>query len=45
MLGDAIVRVLAATGYEVTREYYFNDGGRQMRVLGESVRARSRLAP
>ena len=28
------------SGYRVTREYYFNNGGRQMRVLGESVRAR-----
>jgi arginyl-tRNA synthetase len=27
-------------GYDVTREYYFNDAGRQMRVLGESTRAR-----
>ena len=27
-------------GYDVTREYYFNDGGRQMRMLGESVSAR-----
>ncbi len=40
VLGDAIARLLEATGHEVTREYYFNDGGRQMRVLGESVRAR-----
>ena len=40
VLGDAIARLLAATGHDVTREYYFNDGGRQMRVLGESVRAR-----
>ena len=40
VLGDAIVRLLEATGYEVTREYYFNDAGRQMRVLGESLRAR-----
>ena len=29
-----------ATGFIVTREYYFNNGGRQMRLLGESVRAR-----
>ena len=29
-----------AVGYDVTREYYFNDAGRQMRVLGESTRAR-----
>ena len=40
VLGDAIARLLEAQGYDVTREYYFNDGGRQMRVLGESVRAR-----
>jgi arginyl-tRNA synthetase len=40
VLGDVIARLLDATGYDVTREYYFNDGGRQMRVLGESVRAR-----
>ncbi len=40
VLGDCIARLLQATGYDVTREYYFNDGGRQMRVLGESVRAR-----
>ncbi len=35
-----IARLLEATGWAVTREYYFNDGGRQMRVLGESVKAR-----
>jgi arginyl-tRNA synthetase len=40
VLGDCIARLLERTGFEVTREYYFNDGGRQMRVLGESVRAR-----
>ncbi len=40
VLGDAIARLLAATGHQVTREYYYNDAGRQMRVLGESTRAR-----
>ncbi|HTT76338.1 MAG TPA: arginine--tRNA ligase, partial [Candidatus Binataceae bacterium] len=40
VLGDAISRLLEASGYEVTREYYFNDGGRQMKLLGESVRVR-----
>jgi arginyl-tRNA synthetase len=40
VLGDSIARLLEATGYAVTREYYFNDGGRQMRVLGQSVKAR-----
>ncbi len=40
VLGDTIARLFEATGYRVTREYYFNNGGRQMRLLGESVRAR-----
>jgi len=40
VLGDTLARVLEATGWQVTREYYFNDGGRQMRVLGDSVKAR-----
>ncbi len=40
ILGDTIARLLEAVGYEVQREYYFNDAGRQMRVLGESTRAR-----
>ena len=40
ILGDAIARLLEATGHQVTREYYFNNAGRQMMVLGESVKAR-----
>jgi arginyl-tRNA synthetase len=40
ILGDCLARLLEKVGYEVTREYYFNDGGRQMRVLGDSVKAR-----
>lgn len=40
IIGDAIARLLAASGYNVHREYYFNDAGRQMRVLGESTQAR-----
>jgi arginyl-tRNA synthetase len=40
VLGDCVARLLEFTGYAVTREYYFNNGGRQMRVLGDSVRAR-----
>jgi arginyl-tRNA synthetase len=38
--GDTIANLLEATGYEVDREYYFNNAGRQMRVLGDSVRLR-----
>jgi arginyl-tRNA synthetase len=40
VLGDTIANLLDATGHTVTREYYFNDAGRQMRLLGESLRAR-----
>ncbi len=40
VLGDAIARLLDAVGYEVEREYYYNDAGRQMRVLGASTQAR-----
>lgn len=42
VLGDTVARLLEWTGAEVEREYYFNDAGRQMRVLGESVQARYR---
>jgi len=40
ILGDVIARLLEASGWKVTREYYFNNGGRQMRVLGQSLKAR-----
>lgn len=40
VLGDTIANLLECTGYDVSREYYFNDAGRQMRALGASVRAR-----
>tara|TARA_B100000315_G_C14587915_1_gene594148 strand:+ start:1618 stop:3261 length:1644 start_codon:yes stop_codon:yes gene_type:complete len=37
VLGDIIANILSCYGFDVTREYYFNDAGRQMRLLGESV--------
>ena len=40
VLGDSIASLLTATGWEVAREYYFNNGGRQMRLLGESLQVR-----
>jgi len=40
VLGDCIANLLETQGYEVTREYYFNDAGRQMQILAESVRYR-----
>ena len=42
VIGDTIARLLEATGHDVVREYYFNDAGKQMRVLGESVQLRYR---
>lgn len=35
--GDSLARILEAAGYPVSREYYFNDGGNQIRLLAESV--------
>lgn len=40
VVGDTVANLLEWLGYRVTREYYFNDAGRQMRVLGDSVRLR-----
>ncbi|MFQ3598982.1 MAG: arginine--tRNA ligase [Chloroherpetonaceae bacterium] len=40
VLGDCIANLLEAQGYSVTREYYFNNAGRQMRTLADSVRLR-----
>ncbi len=40
--GDALARVLDRAGYQVSREYYVNDTGGQIRALGESLLARRR---
>jgi arginyl-tRNA synthetase len=40
--GDALSRILQHHGHAVFREYYFNDAGSQIRLLGESVQARAR---
>ena len=40
VLGDTVANILEWHRYEVTREYYYNDAGRQMRILGQSVAAR-----
>jgi len=40
ILGDSISNILEWNGYKITREYYFNNAGRQMRILGNSVKAR-----
>lgn len=40
VLGDCIANLLETQGYNVTREYYYNDAGKQMTILAESVRYR-----
>ncbi|MGA2451161.1 MAG: arginine--tRNA ligase [Polyangiaceae bacterium] len=39
VFGDAVSRLLEARGHRVTREYYINDRGNQVRTFAESVRA------
>ena len=39
-VGDALCNVLALSGYEVTREYYLNDAGNQINILGNSIHLR-----
>ena len=40
VIGDAMARLLEAAGYEVQREYYFNNAGNQMVTLGKSLKVR-----
>jgi arginyl-tRNA synthetase len=40
VMGDTLARAMEAAGYDVTREYYFNNAGRQMEMLGESLKIR-----
>ncbi len=42
VLGDVVARLLEVTGHLVTREYYINDFGNQVRLLSASVRAAAR---
>ena len=39
-LGDSLARLLEATGWSVSREFYYNDAGAQIDNLGKSVQAR-----
>lgn len=39
-VGDTLARMLAATGWEVSREFYYNDAGAQIQNLALSVQAR-----
>ncbi|MFN2114259.1 MAG: arginine--tRNA ligase [Anaerolineae bacterium] len=40
VIGDTVANALEAAGFDVTREFYFNNAGSQMRRLGESYRCR-----
>ena len=39
-LGDSLANIMTFLNYDVTREYYLNDEGNQMNILGRSIRAR-----
>lgn len=39
-VGDTLANIYSWCGYEVTREYYFNNAGNQMNKLGESIMVR-----
>ncbi len=41
-VGDCMARVLAAAGWQVTKEFYYNDAGNQIANLGVSVQARAK---
>ncbi len=41
VIGDCIARVLDANGWDVTREFYYNDAGAQINNLAISVQARA----
>jgi arginyl-tRNA synthetase len=40
VMGDTLANLLSAAGYQVEREYYYNNAGRQMEILGHSARLR-----
>ena len=41
-LGDSLAAIMRTCGYAVTKEFYLNDGGNQINILGRSVYARYR---
>jgi len=41
-VGDSVANILSICGYDVQREYYINDSGRQIQTLGRSVLLRCR---
>ncbi|MBN1466740.1 arginine--tRNA ligase [candidate division KSB1 bacterium] len=43
-VGDVLANLFNAIGFKAAREYYVNDAGRQVKLLGESLAARYRTA-
>ncbi|MDE2010139.1 MAG: arginine--tRNA ligase [Candidatus Omnitrophica bacterium] len=43
-VGDVLVNILQAVGFSAKREYYVNDEGNQINILGRSIQARARQA-
>ncbi|MGE0267650.1 MAG: arginine--tRNA ligase [Candidatus Omnitrophota bacterium] len=41
-VGDALGNILQFIGYDVTKEYYVNDGGNQINILGQSIQLRAK---
>lgn len=41
-VGEALARIMKHSGFRVQKEYYLNDGGRQIQLLGQSLQARYR---
>jgi len=40
-VGDALANILGFIGFKASREYYVNDGGNQINLLGESIKCRA----
>ncbi len=40
-VGDALANILDYIGFRATREYYVNDGGNQINILGDSIKCRA----
>jgi arginyl-tRNA synthetase len=40
VIGDTLARLMRAAGYQVELEYYYNDAGRQIQMLGEAAKIR-----
>ncbi len=44
VVGDILARIMETAGYDVSKEYYINDAGNQMEILGQSTLLRYREA-